>query len=86
MWKSYAKIHKFSALLSYFSLREWKVHEDGVVRLWGRMSMEDRAEFDFNMAALDWDAYFRNCIVGIRTHFFKETPDSLPAARRRQLW
>lgn len=81
---AYEKLHKLCAVLSYFSIREWKFTNDNVEILWSRLSAKDKKLFNFNLNSVNWDVYFYTHCVGIRKFILKEKADTIPAALRRR--
>lgn len=47
------------------------------------ISAEDQERFFLDIAELNWDEYFENTIMGVREYLSKESPKTLPAARRK---
>lgn len=79
----YKKIHKFAAVTSYFTMRQWTFHNDNTRKLWDKLTPEDQKTFFFSMKDFDWPAYMRNYISGLRHYIFKDDPSTIPAARKR---
>lgn len=55
-----------------------------MIELLDVMSPEDRSTFNFDVRALDWNAYLHAYVVGVRRFIFKENADTIPVARRYQ--
>lgn len=83
MRDTYAKIHKFSHVISYFTLHQWRFQNNRVLRLWRSLSPADRSEFDFNIEDLNWEDYCNHIIRGIRVYIFKDPINTLEKARSR---
>lgn len=81
--KVYKKIHKFSDVISYFSLRSWNFANDNVNSLWKTLGDSDQALFNFDMSTLDWNKFFISTVDGLRLYMFKETLDNVEYARKR---
>ncbi|XP_033210915.1 fatty acyl-CoA reductase wat-like isoform X2 [Belonocnema kinseyi] len=79
----YKKIHKFSAATSYFGLNEWNSKLDRTKSLWKRISVDDKKVFPFSMDNFNWEDYMKHYIDGLRLYIFKDTPDTIPAAKKR---
>lgn len=79
----YKKIHKFCDIIGYFATNEWHFSNDNVQRLWHRLSDADRRMFFFNMEEIDWDAFLKDSIYGLRTYLMKDDPSTIEAARKR---
>ena len=81
--RAYKKIHKFSNVISYFCVNEWKFSNDNVQRLWKKLELDDQQLFNFDMKKLDWIEYLRYYIRGMRVYLFKDDLSTLKAARRK---
>ncbi|KAK7600949.1 hypothetical protein V9T40_008390 [Parthenolecanium corni] len=81
---AYTRVHKLVEVLSYFSTREWKMTNDNVHFLWGRLSEADKQLFNFDLNSIDWTDYFRIHCVGIRQFILKENVDTIPEAMKRR--
>lgn len=77
----YRKINKFAEVISYFAMREWNFKNDNVQGLWRKMNPADREMFQFDMAALDWDAYNYTYLRGVRLYLLKDPLDTIPEGR-----
>lgn len=85
MFDIYKKIHKFSLLLSYFSLREWKMHNENLQTLWNGLSEKDKEIFEFSMAPqnFNWNSYISILGGGVRLYLLKDKMETIPAAKRK---
>ncbi|KAK2588427.1 hypothetical protein KPH14_004426 [Odynerus spinipes] len=81
LWNAYKKIHKFSAVISYFSTQQWRFKNDAVMSLWERLPPIDKQIFDFNIDDLDWETYYRYYIRGLRLYIAKDPMDTLDQGR-----
>lgn len=81
--KTYKKVKTFTDVISYFTMREWKFHNDTVLRLWNSLNPVDQQIFTFNPQELCWEDYLSHMIPGIRLYIVKESDDTLEAARAR---
>ncbi|XP_041970543.1 fatty acyl-CoA reductase wat-like [Aricia agestis] len=81
MLKVYRKIHKFSAVLAYFSTRQFKFSNEQTEQLWEHTSTLDKKLFPFDMRQLDWEEYFKEYLLGIRRFLLKEKDETIPQAR-----
>lgn len=70
-------------MLAFFALRQWRFTNDNTRMVWSELSEKDKIEFPFDVAALDWEDYFKNQVSGIRKYVLKEDPSSLPQARKK---
>ncbi|XP_046742043.1 fatty acyl-CoA reductase wat-like [Diprion similis] len=80
LWDAYKRIHKFSTVIRYFTLRQWRFSNNSVLRLWDKLSSADQSVFDFNVAGLNWEDYTYSHVRGIRVYLVKDPLDTLPAA------
>ncbi|XP_026467581.1 fatty acyl-CoA reductase wat-like [Ctenocephalides felis] len=81
--KAYKKIHKFSNVISFFCTNEWTFTNNNVQALWKKISPKDQEMFDFNMQTMDWSAYMKTYIKGMRIYLFKDDLSTIEAARRK---
>lgn len=79
----YRKMHKFSDVISYFSLQSWKFHDNNTKSLVNKLSKLDQSLFKFDISVLDWNEYFKKHVLGIRLYIIKDTMDSVPEAVKR---
>ncbi|XP_058799056.1 putative fatty acyl-CoA reductase CG5065 isoform X2 [Phymastichus coffea] len=73
---------KGSTQASYFSLREWEFTRNAADELIEMLPEEERKKHPMDPRLIDWEVYFKNCVIGTRTYFHKESAESLPKARR----
>ncbi|XP_063988303.1 fatty acyl-CoA reductase wat-like isoform X2 [Diachasmimorpha longicaudata] len=83
LWNAYKKIHKFSGVISYFSTQQWNFRNDNVMKLWDKLSVNDRKLFYFNVSDLIWRDYYYYHIRGLRVFVVKDPLDTLEEGRRR---
>lgn len=81
--KIYNKIHKFTDVLSHFSITEWKITNERLNELTSKLTTEDRKLFLCDMKELVWDTYFQNYLRGIRIYILKDPIETIPQARIR---
>lgn len=81
--KAYAKIDKFSSVISYFSSQQWRFCNDAVINLWERMNPADREIFNFNIDDLDWESYLKHMIPGIRVYLMNDPLDTIEKGREK---
>lgn len=80
---AYRKMHKFSEVISYFSLQSWTFHDGNTKSLVNKLSKLDQSLFKFDAAKLNWNEYFKKHVLGIRLYIIKDTMDSVPEAVKR---
>ncbi|XP_023025092.2 fatty acyl-CoA reductase wat [Leptinotarsa decemlineata] len=86
--KGYEKIHKFSKVIEYFTLGNWKFENGNTQALWKKLKIQDKQLFDFSMKNLTWDSYFYVYTRGSRVYIVKDPLDTIPQGRKwyRKLW
>lgn len=77
----YKKLHKFTDVLSYFSLQSWTFHDKNTRSLISKLSKLDQSLFNIDLAMLNWDKYFKSHYIGIRVHVLKDPLETIPEAR-----
>ncbi|BES94894.1 acyl-CoA reductase [Nesidiocoris tenuis] len=82
MIKVQQKLDKAATCLTYFSTREWKFLDDNSLKLYSNLSLTDRQIFPFDVRLINWPAYIEDYVLGIRQFMFKESPSSIPKARK----
>jgi fatty acyl-CoA reductase len=81
--KNYRRLDKTMDLLSYFSMDSWSFEQDNVLELWDQMGKEDKKMFKFSMEDVDWVKYGQDSTLGARMYLLKETPDTIPKAKKK---
>ncbi|EDW44836.1 fatty acyl-CoA reductase wat [Drosophila sechellia] len=81
----YRKIHKNIAVLGPFSSTTWNFDMTNTKELREAMSKQDRNLYDFDMAQLDWDDYFKAAMYGMRLYIGKEKPTAESIAKGLRL-
>lgn len=77
------KLDKAVSCLIYFSTREWKFLDDNVLALNASLSQADKEVFPFDVRQIKWPLYIEDYVLGIRQFIFKESPSSIPKARKQ---
>ncbi|XP_014258435.1 fatty acyl-CoA reductase wat-like [Cimex lectularius] len=83
LYKIYRKIDKYSEIIEHFSIRSWDFTNDNMKKLRMMQTDKDRAEFNFDIANLNWSEFFYNYIRGLRVYLLKDGMETLPKARVR---
>ncbi|XP_025409428.1 fatty acyl-CoA reductase wat-like [Sipha flava] len=78
----YKKMHKFSRVLSYFSLKSWLFRDNNTRSLVQKLSKLDRTLFNFDISKLNWDSYFERHMTGIRLYIFQDPVETLPEGHK----
>lgn len=68
--------------LQYFTTRLWVFRNDNFKKLREGMSDVDKEKFNCDLASIDWDEFLQNYVLGARHYLLKETPESIPQARK----
>lgn len=77
------KLEKAATCLTYFSTRQWKFLDENALTLFSMLSYQDKMTFPFDVRQINWPAYIEHYVLGIRQFIFKESPSSLPKARKQ---
>lgn len=70
-------------LLKPFIFNEWRYHNPKTLALADSMSKSDAATFGFDVRQLDWTAYFKQMVEGVRRYLHKEHPRNLKKALKK---
>ncbi|XP_059061564.1 fatty acyl-CoA reductase wat-like [Achroia grisella] len=81
--KAYTKIAKFSDVLSYFALRQWKFSNANIQSLYSDLCEADKQMFGFDMSSISWNEYFYNYVRGVRIFLLKDPMDTVPASVKK---
>lgn len=76
-------MNKFVDVLAFFTTREWEFWNDNVQNLWMEMSNADKKLFPFDITEINWDAYQKHHVLGIRRYVLKEDISTVPAALKK---
>lgn len=85
---AYAKIHKFSQVISFFSTQQFTFTNLNTQRLFTSLAEADKSLFNFDMDGFDWEKYMFWHIRGIRAYLVKDPLSTVPQGirlRRRLL-
>lgn len=66
MVKIQDKLAKAAKCLEYFTTHEWSFDDNNVRMLNMSLSEQDRREFSFDVAQINWEEYIENYVLGIR--------------------
>lgn len=78
----YRKIHKFSEVISYFSLKSWTFNDNNTRSLTQKLSKLDQTLFRFDLTKLNWNEYFKKHVIGIRMYIIKDQLETLSEGRK----
>ncbi|XP_054088721.1 putative fatty acyl-CoA reductase CG5065 isoform X3 [Zeugodacus cucurbitae] len=71
------------SVLQFFSMRSWVFKSPAFDGLWKNLTPEDKKIFNMDMDPKESiEEYMLSCLHGGRLYLMKETPESLPRARR----
>ncbi|XP_073840124.1 waterproof [Musca autumnalis] len=83
MMKMYRKIHKFCAVMEYFSSNEFIFENNNVRALWDKLDAKDKRLFAFDMRSVDWTELFRISLWGLRSYVVKDEPSTVAESVKR---
>lgn len=67
----------------FFAMHEWNFEVNNVNELVAEVAkVEDSSAFNCDVRTLDWDAYLKNCVLGIRKNVLKDDISSMISARK----
>lgn len=69
-------------ILQYYTRRPWHFRNDKIKALTANLNDEERKIFGVDYMEIDWETYILNMVHGARLYCMKESPDTLPQARR----
>lgn len=75
-----AKLHHGYELLRPFTTNEYTCSNDNLLAAYTELHDEDKADFNFDLASLDWRAIFKDSYYGARRRLLKEDISNVPAA------
>ncbi|CAH0713000.1 unnamed protein product, partial [Brenthis ino] len=81
--KAYQKIGKFSKVISFFAIREWKFHNKNTLQLIKELDDTDRHIFNLDIESLKWSEYYKDYIKGVRLYLLKDPLETIPQAQKK---
>lgn len=72
MQKSLGVAKAIFAAIDYFFIYDWRYHSDGVIRLFDRMSDEEKVLFDCDIRKIEWKKYIQEFMYGTHVYALKE--------------
>lgn len=69
-------------ILQYYTTKQWEFRNDRIRELQHELNSSDKDEFFMDPADLKWEDYLIRYILGIRLHYLKDDPSTLPRARK----
>lgn len=79
--KGYKKIAKFSDVISYFAMHEWKFCNKNTQNLYKKLSPIDKNLFCMSMKEFSWDEYAQTYVVGCRVYLLKDPLETIPKGK-----
>lgn len=84
--EGYKKLDKFAQVISFFSVREWKMPHRKILNLYDKLNGADKQMFELRMSTFDWPKFAKDYMIGGRVYLLKEPLTNLEAARKRYRW
>lgn len=81
--KAVNRMHHANEVFDYFCSNQWSFVTDNVKRLRDLQSDHDRATFNCDVRAIDWEIYARIGWLGCRRFILKEEDETIESAKRR---
>ncbi|XP_049546653.1 fatty acyl-CoA reductase wat-like [Anopheles darlingi] len=85
----YQKVHRFSAVLRFFTNNEWRFRCDRMRTVLNALSADDQRYFPCDPKAISWSEFLDDQIKGLRVYLMRDPMESLkwtiPRHRKRQL-
>lgn len=69
-------------VLQYYTTKIWVFKNDKLENLPQKLSLRDRERFDLTVDQINWEKYLHDMIMGVRVYLLKESPETIPQARR----
>ncbi|XP_044739087.1 putative fatty acyl-CoA reductase CG5065, partial [Chrysoperla carnea] len=69
-------------VLQYYTTKQWKFSNKNFKMLNNLLIKEDKTVFNMNCMEIDWDLYTLKYVLGAREYCVKESPETLPQARK----
>lgn len=79
----YDKAHKAMQCLDFYMMRQWNFVSKNPIQLLGKMSVEDKRIFYFDVRDIHWKSYIETYILGTRRFLLKDELNTLPTARKQ---
>ncbi|KAG7295434.1 hypothetical protein JYU34_021608 [Plutella xylostella] len=76
------KLKAMNSVLEFFSMREWRFHNEHVKQLRARMTAADRDLYNLDCTTIDWDEHFKNFVIGTRRYLLKEKDEDIAKAKK----
>lgn len=79
----YAKLDRMKHVLTYFLTNEWDINNDNLIKLWNKLSEQDKQLFNFDINSIVLETYFINLLTGLKKYILKEDMSKTSSHLRR---
>ncbi|XP_033233189.1 putative fatty acyl-CoA reductase CG5065 [Drosophila pseudoobscura] len=69
-------------LLQYYTTKDWEFQNEKFQEMSSQLNAIDEEMFDTSVGQLNWETYISTYIMGMRTYILRESPSTLPYARK----
>lgn len=69
-------------VLQYYTVRDWVFKNENFRKLHEDMNAVDKEKFNCDLKQIVFQEYLQNYILGTRQYLLKESPESIPKARK----
>lgn len=76
------KISTGLKLLQYYTTKEWEFKSENFQQLHYNLNKIDQDLFDTDTSQVNWEAYIRTYIMGMRTYILGESEATIPHAKK----
>lgn len=77
----HTKVNKSLNQLETFIFTEWKFHNSKALQLEKMLDDEDKEKFYLDLSSMEWESYFHDLTLGVRTYLNNEKITTLKSAR-----
>jgi fatty acyl-CoA reductase len=77
----HSKVNRSLNQLEKFIFSEWKFYNPKALRLAAQLNEDDKQMFYLDMSTMEWEPYFHDLCIGVRTYLNKEKLSTLKTAR-----
>ena len=82
MVKVQKKVSSGLKLLQYYTTKEWEFKSENFQKLQTKLNRIDQDIFDTDTSQVNWEAYIRTYIMGMRTYILGESELTIPYAKK----
>lgn len=69
-------------MLQYYTTKEWEFKSENFQKLQTKLNRIDQDIFDTDTSQVNWEAYIRTYIMGMRTYILGESELTIPYAKK----